>query len=49
MTLKLEIKEKKMAVINCTNEYCVNSLCDCDPCTCSADSLCVCCEGWVGE
>ena len=40
-------QEKKMA--ECTNEYCVNPACDCDPCECTADSQCVCCEGWDGE
>ena len=34
---------------DCTNEYCVNPACDCNPCECTADSQCVCCEGWDGE
>ena len=40
-------KERKMA--DCTNEYCVNPECDCDPCECTAESHCVCCEGYDGN
>ena len=28
---------------DCTNEYCVNPACDCDPCECTADAPCECC------
>ena len=42
-----EYRRKKMA--DCINEYCVNPACDCDPCECTAESHCVCCEGWEGE
>ena len=34
---------------DCTNEHCVNPACDCDPCPCTVESHCVCCEGWEGE
>ena len=34
---------------DCTNEYCVNPACDCDPCECTAESHCVCCEGYDGH
>ena len=33
-----------MAGIDCHNEECVNPLCDCDPCDCTEDDLCVCCR-----
>ena len=33
-----------MADTVCTNEYCVNLACDCDPCECTEDSHCACCE-----
>ena len=40
-------RREKMA--DCTNEYCVNPACDCDPCECTAESHCVCCEGYDGH
>ena len=43
----LAYRRKKMA--DCTNEYCVNPACDCDPCECTAESHCVCCEGYDGH
>ena len=42
-----EYRRKKMA--DCINEYCVNPACDCDPCECTAESHCVCCEGYDGQ
>jgi len=42
-----EYRRKKMA--DCINEYCVNPACDCDPCECTAESHCVCCEGYDGN
>ena len=42
-----EYRRKKMA--DCINEYCVNPACDCDPCECTAESHCVCCEGYDGH
>jgi hypothetical protein len=38
-----------MAGMDCINEHCVNPLCDCDPCECTTESRCVCCEAWDGE
>ena len=42
-----EYRRKKMA--DCINEYCVNPACDCDPCECTAESHCVCCEDYDGH
>ena len=43
------VQEKKMAGIDCFNEDCKNPLCDCDPCECTVETPCVCCEMWDGE
>ena len=29
---------------DCINEYCVNPACTCDPCECSEDNRCECCD-----
>ena len=43
------VQEKKMSGIDCFNEDCKNPLCDCDPCECTVETPCVCCEMWDGE
>ena len=42
-------RRKKMAGAICSNEGCENPACSCDPCECTAESRCVCCEMWDGE
>ena len=43
------VQEKQMAGIDCINEECKNPLCDCDPCDCTEETPCICCEMWDGE
>jgi len=33
-----------MVGIDCANENCKNPLCNCDPCVCTEEILCKCCE-----
>ena len=37
-------KEKKMVGTDCNNELCINIACTCDPCECSVEDRCECCE-----
>ena len=33
-----------MVDIDCNNEECINPACICDPCGCTQDDRCVCCD-----
>ena len=33
-----------MVGVDCNNEVCINPLCSCDPCECTQEKPCVCCE-----
>ena len=37
-------KEKEMVGIDCNNVECVNPHCTCDPCDCTVEKPCECCE-----